>query len=52
MYNLYDAGNFMWGSWMRYSKFTYQEAKIGSQLNERFNDSEADQRAIHNAYKF
>jgi RHS repeat-associated protein len=52
MYNLYDAGNFMWGYWMRFSMFTYQEARAGSQLNEGFQDSKADQRAIKNAYKF
>lgn len=52
MYNLYDAGNFMWGYWMRFSLFTYPEAKAGSELNEGFQDSKADQRAIKNAYKF
>ena len=52
MYNLYDAGNFMWGYWMRNSLFTYQEARLGSQANEGFEDSEADQRAIKNAFKF
>jgi len=52
MYNLYDAGNFMWGYWMRFSLFTYKEARIGSQLHEFYKDSEADQRAIKNAYKF
>lgn len=52
MYNLYDAGNFMWGYWMRSSLFTYPEARFGSQANEMFRDSEADQRAIRNAFKF
>lgn len=48
IYNLYDGGNFMWGRAMRLSGFSYGEIRGGSQLNEGFGDSEADQRAIKN----
>jgi|GEM_PF-1931933 len=50
IYNLYDGGNFMWGKAMRMSGFSYWEVKHGSQLNEAYGDSEADQRAIKNGY--
>ena len=50
LFNLYDAGNFMWGAWMNFSGFEYITAKIGSQLNELFNDTNADQRAIRAGY--
>jgi hypothetical protein len=52
MYNWFDAGNFMWGNWMKFSQFSYQEARIGSQANERFDDSPADQRAIKNGFNY
>jgi RHS repeat-associated protein len=55
IYNLYDAGNFMWAYWMRMNDFNYSSVKGGSQGNElrkgRF-DSEADQRAIKNGFNF
>ena len=50
MLNLYDAGNFMWGSWMNYSGYDYSTAQFGSQLNESFFDSDADQSAIRAGY--
>lgn len=50
IYNLYDAGNYMWGAAMGLSFFSYPEVKAGSQANEYFNDSVADQRAIKNGY--
>ena len=50
IYNLYDGGNFMWGRAMRFSGFSYGEVRFGSQANETFNDSEADQRAIKNGF--
>jgi hypothetical protein len=53
IYNLYDAGNYMWGSWMRLNGYQSWEIKMGSQANELRKlgfDSEADQRAIINGY--
>lgn len=50
IYNLYDAGNYMWGRAMRISGFSYGEARFGSQANELGQDTEADQRAIKNAF--
>lgn len=50
IYNLYDAGNYMWGRAMRFSGFSYWEAKNGSQLNEVYFDSKADQEAIKKGY--
>ena len=50
LYNLYDAGNFMWGSWTQGIGLSNLEVKTGSNLNEflqfRFGDSKADQKAI------
>ena len=46
LFNLYDAGNFMWGAWMNDSGFSPSAAKMGSELNEFFMDADADQRAI------
>ncbi|MEC8831770.1 MAG: hypothetical protein VX772_05385 [Bacteroidota bacterium] len=50
IYNLYDAGNYMWGRAMGMSGFSYGEIRGGSQLNEGFRDSEADQRAIKKGF--
>ena len=50
IYNLYDAGNYMWGRAIGMSGFSYGEVRAGSQLNETFRDSEADQRAIKNGF--
>jgi len=50
IYNLYDAGNFMWGAWMKLNRYSYTETKVGSQLNEFFKDSDADQNAIRAGY--
>jgi len=50
LFNLYDAGNFMWGAWMQSSEFDYSTAQFGSQLNEAFGDSDADQRAISRGF--
>ena len=46
LYNLFDAGNFMWGAWTKEIYLSDTEARHGSQLNEFGKDSEADQRAI------
>lgn len=53
IYNLYDAGNYMWGSWMNLNGFSPAAIKFGSQVNELRKlgiDSEADQRAIINGF--
>ena len=50
IYNLYDAGNYMWGRAMSLSGFTSGEARFGSQANELFRDKDADQRAIKNGF--
>lgn len=50
IFNLYDAGNFMWALAMRLSYFTHFEAKNGAQANEFYNDSKADQKSIDKAY--
>lgn len=50
IYNLYDAGNFMWGAWTKMVGMSNLEAIGGSNLNEILSggDSGADQRAIKN----
>ena len=52
IYNLYDAGNFLWGGWMHKNGFSYGAAEFGSLANELFGDSDSDQRAIKNGYNF
>lgn len=59
LFNLYDAGNFMWGAWMNdtnnRSSLTTRSAsaaKFGSGLNEMFGDSDADSRAIQAGYHY
>jgi RHS repeat-associated protein len=56
LYNLGDAGNFLWGSWMSFNNFSSSEVKIGSQLNSIFTlngfDTRADQQAIMNGFNF
>lgn len=52
IYNLYDAGNFMWGNWMGMNGFNYGSIKFGSQTNELGKDSPEDQRAIKNGFNF
>ncbi|MFB9065819.1 RHS repeat domain-containing protein [Flavobacterium branchiarum] len=52
IYNLYDAGNFMWGNWMGMNGFNYSSLRFGSQANELFQDSIEDQRAIKNGFNF
>jgi len=53
IYNLYDAGNYMWGRAMGMSGFSYWELVLGSQINELRKgsfDSKVDQRAIKNGF--
>ena len=50
MYNLYDAGNFMWGAWSVEVGISPAASRIGPEVNEivqkRSGDSEADRKAI------
>lgn len=51
MYNLYDAGNFMWGAWSVEVGISPASSRIGPEVNEilqgrLFGDSEADRKAI------
>ncbi|HEX8574853.1 MAG TPA: RHS repeat-associated core domain-containing protein [Flavobacterium sp.] len=56
LYNLGDAGNFMWGGWMSFNNFSYGEVKFGSRMNSIFTlngfDTDADQRAIKNGFNY
>ena len=40
----------MWGNYTKNSNFNYGTIQFGSQANELFGDSSADQRAIKNGY--
>ncbi len=48
LYNIYDSGNFMWGAWSKHVGITDSESQWGPGLNELFQDSDADSRAIRN----
>ncbi len=56
IYNLYDAGNFTWGGWMKmndYSlKTSLKAANWNSKLSGNGSDTKADQAAIKNGYNF
>jgi len=56
IYNLYDAGNFMWGGWMQMNNYsldkTLDAADWNSILTGYGDDSMEDQRAIKNGYMF
>ncbi|MDM1555979.1 MULTISPECIES: RHS repeat domain-containing protein, partial [Chryseobacterium] len=55
VYNLYDAGNFMWGNWTKEIGLTDIEVSTGSQANELRKgslDSGADQNAIKKGRKY
>ncbi|QIY92402.1 hypothetical protein FOB44_17855 [Chryseobacterium gallinarum] len=56
LYNLYDAGNYMWGAWMHLNGFDKKAVKFGSNLNElmrgNMGDSAADQKAIFDGFDF
>ncbi|MFS4472153.1 DUF6443 domain-containing protein [Chryseobacterium sp. T20] len=55
VYNLYDAGNFMWGNWTKEIGLTDIEVSAGSQANELRKgslDSGADQSAIKKGRKY
>ena len=51
-YNVPDAGNFLFGATAHRMGVSYIEVLLGSQLNEGFKDSEADQRAIARGYRY
>ena len=54
LYNLYDAGNYIWGAWMRVNAFQSWEVEFGSKAHSFFSldgiDTDADQRAITNGF--
>lgn len=52
LYNPSDAGQYIWGAWMRANGFTLPQVIIVSNLNEWSTgfDSKGDQRAIKNGY--
>ena len=49
LYNPSDAGQFLWGAWIKYNLYSKAEMWAGSNLNEisTGGDSEADQRTIY-----
>ena len=52
IYNLYDGGNHMWGTWMRLNGWSLQDALSGANANEFRDDSPADQAAILNGWNY
>ena len=56
IYNIYDAGNFIWGAWMKSVGFSSLEIIGGSNYNETIRgngiDSNADQKAILRGIKW
>lgn len=52
LYNLFDAGNYMWGNWMKRNLFSSAEVWSGSNGNEVFSggDTDADQKAIFDGF--
>lgn len=52
VYNIYNAGNYMWGKWTKEIGLTNTEIKAGSQLNELGKDTKADQEAIQKGRKY
>jgi hypothetical protein len=52
IYNLYDAGNHMWGTWMRANGWSREASLLGADINDFLNDSDADQRAIGNGWDY
>lgn len=53
-YNHFDAGNYMWGMYMKILGYTYLETKISSNIHSRVVDgrwdSGPDQKAIYNGF--
>lgn len=56
LYNLYDAGNYLWGGWMRLNGFNKKTVKFGSNFNEflrgNIQDTAADQKSIFDGFNF
>jgi len=56
IYNVYDAGQFMWGRALAHSNFSLSSGLTGSNINERItsgeDDSPEDINAITNGYNF
>lgn len=53
LYNPSDAGQYIWGAWMRANGYTSFQKWIGSNANEmkNFGDSKGDQKAINAGYR-
>lgn len=52
IYNTFDAGNFMWGAWTKYTGLSSERALWGARLNEFGSDSSRDQNAIWRGHKY
>jgi len=52
VYNTFDAGNFMWGAWTKYTGLSSESALWGARLNEFGSDSPRDQNAIWRGHKY
>ena len=56
IYNLYDAGNSMWGGWMKMNDYSLDTPLEGADWNSRLSgngsDTKADQAAIKNGYNY
>lgn len=56
LYNLADAGNFLWGAWMATNGFSRDLTTWGANQNSQLSgygpDTVADQRAIRNGFNY
>jgi RHS repeat-associated protein len=52
IYNTFDAGNFMWGAWTKYSGLSSETALWGARRNEGGTDSARDQNAIWRGHRY
>lgn len=52
IYNLFDAGNHMWGYWMGQNQWSLKAALRGANINEGGDDTKADQEAIKNGFNY
>lgn len=42
IYNTFDAGNFMWGAWTKYTGLSAEKVMWGARMNEFGNESSRD----------
>lgn len=52
VYNTFDAGNFMWGAWAKYTGLSAEKAMWGARMNEFGSDSSRDQNAIWRGHRY